>query len=86
MSENKKAASGAGNTTDSEANQAMASVAQQGSKVKQRIMLLYPCDTCRCKDRCTSSSYSRCPACPGLLRWARETICNRLQTEKPAHV
>jgi hypothetical protein len=40
MSENKKAASGAGNTTDSKANQPMASVAQQGSKVKQRIMLL----------------------------------------------
>jgi|GEM_PF-2206079 len=58
--ENKKAASGAGNATGSKTISSMASVAQQGSKVKQRIMLLYPCDTCG--KRCTSSSYSRCPA------------------------
>lgn len=82
MSENKKAASGAGNTTDSEANQAMASVAQQGSKVKQRIMLLYPCDTCR--KRCTSSSYSRCPA---FGSWAKTSWrwAARLLTAEEAH-
>ena len=35
-------------------------------EVKQRIMLLYPCDVCR--KRCTSSSYSRCPA---FKSWAK---------------
>ena len=84
MSENKKAASGAGSTTDSEANQAMASVAQQGSKVKQRIMLLYPCDTCRCKDRCTDYQYCSCPA---FGSWAKMAWywATRLLTAEEAH-
>jgi len=83
MSENKKAASGAANTTDSKANQPMASVAQQGSKVKQRIMLLYPCDTCG--KRCTSSSYSRCPAfgtwAKTSWRWATRLL--KSEVRKP---
>ena len=82
MSENKKAASGAGNTTDSMTKSSIGSVAQQGSKVKQQIMLLYPCDTCR--KRCTSSSYSRCPA---FGSWAKTSWrwATRLLTAEEAH-
>ena len=79
MSENKKAASGAANTTDSKANQPMASVAQQGSKVKQRIMLLYPCDVCR--KRCTSSSYSRCPAFGSWAKTSWHWVTRLLKSE-----
>ena len=80
--ENKKATCGVGSTTGSKSNQAMASVAQQGSKVKQRIMLLCPCDTCR--KRCTSSSYSRCPA---FGSWAKTSWrwATRLLTAEEAH-
>ena len=80
--ENKKATCGVGSTTGSKSNQAMASVAQQGSKVKQRIMLLYPCDTCR--KRRTSSSYSRCPA---FGSWAKTSWrwATRLLTAEEAH-
>jgi len=62
MQDNKKAASGATNTTDSMTKSSIDSVAQQGSEVKQRMMLLYPCDTCRYKDRCTDYHYCDCPA------------------------
>ena len=62
MEDIKKAASGAGNTTDSKSNQSTKSVAQQSSEVKRRILLLYPCDTCGCRDRCTDYQYCGCPA------------------------
>lgn len=81
MSENKKAASGAGNTTDSKSNNSMASVAQPGGKVKQRIMLLYPCDTCECRDRCTSSSYIRCPAFGSWAKMAWRWATRLLKSE-----
>lgn len=84
MSENKKATCGVGNTTGSIANQAVDSVAQQGSKVKQRIMLLYPCDTRRCKDRCTDYQYCSCPA---FGSWAKMAWywATRLLTAEEAH-
>ncbi|HBC29949.1 MAG TPA: hypothetical protein DC024_01705 [Clostridiales bacterium] len=83
MQENKKAASDAANTTGSKGTNFIASVAQQGGEVKQRIMLLYPCDTCG--KRCTSSSYSRCPAfgtwAKTSWRWATRLL--KSEVRKP---
>jgi len=73
--ENKKATCGVGSTTGSKSNKSIDSVAQQSNEVKQRIMLLHPCDTCtRVSAYAPSHRYHCHEYCPAFQSWARTSL------------